>query len=294
MVCYKNRLRVPPNPRLSGLNHFQKDAAYEYIPSMGRYALLVVLFLPISFAGQSTTLERAPKCRGEAAKPTDQNLSTRLRLMEESSETSNARIETVYDAPGHASKQRVIINSQPGPPFDAVGALTLSEDGKHYAYSAVDKDKLFPVVDGKPQEFHLKVDTDCCGEGGHWFEVWQYTEYIFSPDGNRIAFVEISERGWKLILDGKVIDRSPIVGDFRFSPNGSFLAYFTTDSTSADNKGVFLSINGKRLWTFDPAHSPYGDENVKIQSLNNDSVEAVGYDSGKPVRVTCKLEDRGQ
>src|SRR5437870_1323744 len=260
MDCDTNRLRVPSKRRLLGLNHFQKDATCEFIPSMSRYALLFVSFLPISFADQSTTLQRASNCKAEAAKLSDQNISTTLRLMEDSSETSNARIETVYDTSGNASKQRVIINSQPGPPFDFVGALTLSEDGKHYAYSAVDKNMLFPIVDGKPQEFHLKVDTDCCGEGGHWFEVWQYTEYIFSPDGKRIAFVEISERGCKLILDGKVIDQSPVVGDFRFSPNGQFLAYFTKESDGGDNKKIFLSINSKRLWTLDPAHSQYSYE----------------------------------
>jgi WD40-like Beta Propeller Repeat len=216
--------------------------------------------------------------------------------MYKSAESSTAKVETtLYGKFGNPLKERLIINSHPDPLYDAVMALTLSKDEKHYAYSAVDKNELFPVVDGRPQEFHLKVDASCCGENGEWYGVWEYTEYTFSSDGKRIAFLEVNEFDMRLILDGKVIDHSPVVGDLRFSPNGKFLAYFTRDSKlGSDSKKIFLSINGKRLWTFDPAHSPGERENIKIQSLNNDSGEAVGYNSGKPVRVTCKLEDRGQ
>ena len=74
----------------------------------------------------------------------------------------------------------------------------------------------------------------------------------------------------------------------------SELSALRDSKLGSDSKKILLSINGKRLWTFNPAHLSGERENVKIQSLNSDSVEAVGYDGGKPVRVTCKLEDRGQ
>ncbi len=266
---------------------------YSHRKRWGTRALMTVIFLALVSRVVPSSFENA-NCIVVEEKADNFNFLTSLRLMEESVDTINAKIETIHDKTGNFPKQRAIINTKPGPLYDGVMALTLSADGKHYAYTALLNSKIFPVIDGKPQKNELSVDTECCGEGGHWFEVWQYTEYIFSDDGKRTAFLEINEDKYSLILDGKVVDTASILGDFRFSPNGKFLAYFTKEPDIFP-KAVFLVVNGEKIWEFEiRSYLESGGEKVKIESLENDSITALGYNNGKPVRVTCNVKEIGE
>ncbi len=255
----------------------------KHIPVASILLLIVSPYLSLAFEN--------PNCQVVIEQNDNFDVLTGIRLMEQSVETDNATIETIYGDSGRPSKQRAIVNSTKGPIYDAVMALTLSSDGKHYAYTALEDGKLFPVIDGRRQQFELSVNTDCCGVGGHWFELWQYTEYIFAADGKRVAFLEISEDGYRLIMDGKVVDDASMLGGFQFSPNGKHLAYFTKEPELFP-KVILLVVNGNTIWNFDVRRYPIiGRENVGILSFNNDSIAAVGYNEGKLVRVSCKLED---
>ncbi len=110
-------------------------------------------------------------------------------------------------------KRTVVVNSQPGQPYDVIsaGLIEFSPDGSRIAYGAVRNGKCYLVVDGK--------------ELGPFDDIGTNTGYRFSNDGSRLAFVAQLGENLHVILDNR---RSPPiydVGDLVFSPDGKQTAY---------------------------------------------------------------------
>lgn len=83
-------------------------------------------------------------------------------------------------------KFRVFHNGREGRPYDAVGRIAVSPDGRRCAFGALRDGKWRMVVDG---------------EEGTPFNTVQ--EPIFSPDGAHLAYVAMQGERWHVVVDGK-------------------------------------------------------------------------------------------
>jgi Tol biopolymer transport system component len=93
-----------------------------------------------------------------------------------------------------------------------VESLTVSPDGKHFAYVARRGGKWFVVVDGK--------------EGKEYDEIGEGTP-IFSPDSKHFAYVARRGGRWFVVVDGKEGKEYDGIGKgtLVFSPDSKHLAY---------------------------------------------------------------------
>ncbi len=160
-----------------------------------------------------------------------------------------AYVERRYSDPNTA-KEIVVLRGKEGKPYDSATSLTFSDDGKRWAYKALLGNKLFPVIDGKESPVQQEVDLDCCGEGGHWFEIFSFEQFTFSPDGKHVAFVQtVPEHA--VVLDNDVIlDASKMyfVSGLQFSPDGSLLTFVAKPQWDSSDRLVMVDrTEGPRL-----------------------------------------------
>lgn len=120
-----------------------------------------------------------------------------------------------YRATGPQDRlQRVVRGGVVGPAFQSVGRMTFSSDGKHLAYYARTNDMSGLFIDNVPQAHGM---IDIVGPP------------VFSPDGERVLFVESAEGGWRVVAGehrGKTYPR--VVGP-RFMPDGRTPLYLAGD-----------------------------------------------------------------
>jgi hypothetical protein len=111
--------------------------------------------------------------------------------------------------PQPGGKVRVYHNGQPGPVFDEIVRILLSDDGLHHAYFAFTGSEPRLIVDGKERARYPGLGA-----------------LALSPDGAHVAFESASDSGAKMFVDGTL----------RRSGSESFL----TQAFSADSSRLFV------------------------------------------------------
>ena len=81
----------------------------------------------------------------------------------------------------------VVIDGEIQANFEAFD-FVFSSDSKHLAYSAIDADKLFVMVDGKAGKKYDDIESGTP---------------VLSPDGNRTAYGAMIGKKWCMVVDGK-------------------------------------------------------------------------------------------
>lgn len=147
-----------------------------------------------------------------------------------------------YDKKGDATGEAVYFKGGQSSVYGSVMNLAVSDSGKKYAFTAANTQTstLFPVINGKPSPITLNVDFDCCGEGGHWFEMWSFDGYTFSPDDSHVAFIRRDDDKVTVFLDDREIGDAYDSGNLTFL--GNRLAYITK---TPDSKYVVAADNFK-------------------------------------------------
>jgi hypothetical protein len=110
----------------------------------------------------------------------------------------------------------VVVDGEPGLPFEIVGRVVFSRDGKHVAYPVKDSGLCFWVIDGKVQEK---------------FETYNPTSFRFSPDGSRHAYTVKDGLNWYAIVDKQKYGPFVAVANeaFQFSPDSKHFALAARD-----------------------------------------------------------------
>lgn len=127
-------------------------------------------------------------------------------------------------------KQQLVYNAGQGEqlfaPFDAIGAIAFSPDGRRLAMTTQADKKWSVVVDGK-----VTAGYDG-GTGG----------LLFSPDGKRLAVVAGRAGRQFVAVDGRELPPVDAVGPMQFGPDGARVAYVAI----AGNQR-WLMLDDKRL-----------------------------------------------
>ena len=125
---------------------------------------------------------------------------------------------------------RVILESTPSPPFEAVmqGSLTFSPRGRHLAFVVGEGDKFRVVVDGEPAALYDAIGM-----------------LRFGAEGKRFAYVvRIGDQQY-LALDEKLLGPFDLLADFTLGPNGKL------GILARDNDGWQAVIDGQKSEVFD-------------------------------------------
>ncbi len=83
-----------------------------------------------------------------------------------------------------AGKVRVALNGKPGKPYQSIGTMALSPDGRRVAYNALDNDKWRIVVDEKEYSTEGEIGSP-----------------VFSPDSRHVAYESRVDNRWRIIID---------------------------------------------------------------------------------------------
>lgn len=215
--------RVWPNT----LQFSQDGLRVAYVAGLGDKRLVVVdgkagpSFDGIGMVGGDVSVNH-PECRPMRS---DKQL-TASRKQTSSAEGQKATPgETLYCQPFFSpdsrrfayvahqeSKWFVVVDGEPGPPFDGIGeySLVCSADSRHVGYVGISGRKQRVVIDGK-----LGPVYDGIGLGSP----------IFSPDGRRVAYSAQSGGRWFVVVDGKPGPLYDRVDDFVFSPDSRRVGY---------------------------------------------------------------------
>jgi len=155
--------------------------------------------------------------------------------------------EQRYNEKGDFAGTTVTFKDKKSKDYESIDNLRVGPKGNRFAYTASSSSAIFPVIDGEETKFRLSVDKSCCGEGGHWFEIWNYDSYTFSPDGKRLGFLEHDEET-RVILDGEYIsDKQYLIGNLKFSPDSKLFTYVVKDSWNNPNFSYVIGSNqGKK------------------------------------------------
>lgn len=123
--------------------------------------------------------------------------------------------------PEEDPKSQVVIDGQPGPPFDGVENLVFSGDGEHVAYVGL-------LGTGEARRWTVVID----GQEGAELDHGAY-RFTFSPDGDHHAWVETigpeGEERWCVTHDGQPGPWHDPLAFPVFSPDGQHLAYAAAD-----------------------------------------------------------------
>jgi len=146
-------------------------------------------------------------------------------------------------------KRLVMVDGKEGPPFDVIGGLKFSHDGRHFAYGGADIKSGFGgdkglgrvVIDGEPGPQHQGEKTSSFlkamamgptslapgyfADLSHWLH--GVSSPVFTPDGSRVAYV--AHRGKDdevVVVDGQPGAQFPLITTpLVFCPRGQRLAY---------------------------------------------------------------------
>jgi roadblock/LC7 domain-containing protein len=106
-----------------------------------------------------------------------------------------------------------VVDGQRGASYDAVAAITFSDDGSRVGYKACKGGSWRAVVDGQ--------------EGPEYESIGKANP-VFSPDGKRVAYMAKKDGKWRLVVDGREAEATWDTfggGDPVFSPDGKRIAY---------------------------------------------------------------------
>ena len=215
-------------------------------------------------------------------------------------------------------KRSVIVNNQPGKPWDEIfdGLLVWSPDGSRLAYGARQGQGWF-VVTGQQQYGPYSYLGSATGlvwsgdgrlafsalEGKQWLLLLDgqkqkaydnLAELAFSPDGKRLAYMAQSGPQWRVVLDGQEQPPFDALGEgtLLFSPDGKHLAYAARSgskwSVVVDGlapKNSYDSI-GQMLF------SPRSDQLAYVAQIEGrERVVMVSLAGGKPEHKEDRLWD---
>jgi len=142
-----------------------------------------------------------------------------------------------------------VLDGKEGKPYELIGRLVFSPDGKRLAYSA--------RISSSPPKSCLVVDGRECPP----FCSQIIDETLrFSPDSKRIAWVACTDEGQKLVLDG--VEGKPwfSVSSPVFSPDSKHIAYI---ATPAEMGTQFVVLDGK------PTQPAVEGVNMKFRSIKD-------------------------
>lgn len=152
---------------------------------------------------------------------------------------------SVAEVVGDEARMQVVVDGEPGPVFEQVGAYLFSPDGEEYAYMAVEEDKGLivregdthptydsvgvPVFSRHTRELAYSVYEDETwrvkleGEKGPGFDSVEHP--FFSPSGESLAY--LAKRGplHQVVKDQEIVDSYQWAGLLQFSPEGEHLVY---------------------------------------------------------------------
>lgn len=106
-----------------------------------------------------------------------------------------------------------VAKAQEGKPYDSVGQICFSPNGRSLAYTATSGGVQMVVQDGRE---HSPLDR--VGDG----------TLVFSPDSRHLGYVARSRRGAFAVIDGKRKQRYDMVGYLGFTPEGNKHLYAAT------------------------------------------------------------------
>ena len=177
-------------------------------------------------------------------------------------------------------KYALVVDGKNHSPYDGIGSVRFSDDGKRVAYAARRGEKWLVVVDQ--------------GAEGKQYPALLRESIQFSPDGEHLAYVaQLDAQKWTLVIDGKETPAAPgfLVGSPRFSPDGKKLGVML--KLAEDKKR--LVINGKPVgeefeavspfvYSPDGQHVSHCGARAKKWMVVRDGVAGKAYDDvGQPV-----------
>jgi len=142
---------------------------------------------------------------------------------------------------GHDGKQYVVINGKAEPPFNTVGDVVFSPDGRKHAYTVKDENNIW----------HLKSDA----RSDIFFH--HIGMPVFSPDGRHLAFLGSYDDEWFLVIDNKLSAAGKNSYDpYVFSGDSSKLAYMENSDTDS-RRLIIADLDLKTLQVIPSVVSPF-------------------------------------
>jgi len=126
----------------------------------------------------------------------------------------------------------MVLDGKKGPGYYRLSGLTFSQDSNRSAYAATSNNRTFMVIDGRDEG--LKVDN--------------ITSFMFSPKGDRYAYIGVQEDTQFVIADGIKGPDYDKINLIEFSSDGSHLAYLVTDEFF---KKKFVVLDGQKGKDYD-------------------------------------------
>jgi Tol biopolymer transport system component len=176
------------------------------------------------------------------------------------SSDSNRLAYSVIEKVGKDIRMRLVVDGQPGAPYDFIGAYLFSRDGRHFAYAARRGEKEM-IVHGKIE--HNAYDqvgipifsprgrnlAYVIQDAGKWHVVENrekglpydmISHPVFSSQGERMAYLASLVPFYAVVADGKIQGSHLWAGEVVFSPDEKHLAY-----AAAGEGGSGLVIDGR-------------------------------------------------
>ena len=190
----------------------------------------------------------------------------------------------VYRAVREQGKVLVVVGEERGEEFEEISGPALSPDGNHVAYAAARGGKWRLIVDGRVEKnldgavedvaygpsgtlayVELRKEKSVLVSGGRKSEPFDsISQFIFSPDGSRLAFIGYQGEMEYVVVDGRKVGKLPGGGFevFAFSPDGKRTAFLQPLDFAKSPKDC-LVVDGRQGKAFDaislgPVFSPDG------------------------------------
>jgi len=121
------------------------------------------------------------------------------------------------------------------PPYKGIDTVVFSPDGENYGYIALEKDRPFYVINGKPEQEYTNV-----------------FDLIFSEENNHYIYWANNKKKWIAVRDGQPSQEyDDAHGSPQLSPNGEHFAY----AVKLD-KEYFIVLDGENGPAFDDISAP--------------------------------------
>jgi WD40-like Beta Propeller Repeat len=131
---------------------------------------------------------------------------------------------------------QVVHNGRPGRPYEAVGTIALSPDGRRCAHGALVEGTWRMVVDGVEGQGFAAVQS-----------------LVFSPDGAHVAYQAMASERWHLVVDATVSvgTRTRYLGQ-EFSGDSTRIAFIDDADDQDAGRLVVSDLAFKTLTVVDP------------------------------------------